>query len=223
MYTAVLIEPRLHKAFKLVLSNFFRNLNQEWTFKIFHSPKNYNFLVNLILSDFPSEIHRVSLIELNVDNLNGEEYSKLLFNPDFYNYISTEMFLIFQLDTLISDEYKDLIYNYMDYDYVGAPWSDNQRVGNGGLSLRKKSKMLEIIKNNEDLLLHYNINEDLFFSNDGHYLSKPSFEDAKLFSIETTYSDKSFGIHKCWEYITDEQLKNVAKFIPEIYELIALQ
>jgi hypothetical protein len=53
--------------------------------------------------------------------------------------------LIFQLDTLLSEQYKNNIYNFLDYDYVGAPWAFNHKVGNGGLSLRKKSKMLEIL------------------------------------------------------------------------------
>lgn len=69
-------------------------------------------------------------------------------NINLYENIPTETFLIFQTDTLINPKYKDLIYEFIDYDYVGAPWISNGDVGNGGLSLRKKSKMIEIIKKN---------------------------------------------------------------------------
>jgi hypothetical protein len=62
------------------------------------------------------------------------------------------MFLVFQLDTLISDVYHSKIYDFMQYDYVGAPLplhfelNLGTLVGNGGLSLRKKSKMLEVAR-----------------------------------------------------------------------------
>jgi len=28
-------------------------------------------------------------------------------------------------------------------------------------------------------------------------------EEAKLFSLETIFSDFTFGVHKCWNYIKD--------------------
>jgi hypothetical protein len=74
-------------------------------------------------------------------------YNNLLKNINLYEIIPTENFLIFQTDTLINPKYKDLIYEFINYDYVGAPWIINNQVGNGGLSLRKKSKMIDIIKN----------------------------------------------------------------------------
>ena len=54
------------------------------------------------------------------------------------------------------------IEDFLKYDYVGAPWIHlpNMNGGNGGFSLRKKSKMLEIISKNK----YNNENEDVYFS-----------------------------------------------------------
>ena len=51
--------------------------------------------------------------------------------------------MVFQTDSVICDENSKLINDYMLYDYVGAPWKD--AVGNGGFSLRRKSKALEMM------------------------------------------------------------------------------
>jgi len=144
-YSAVIIEPRSHPALEFVLNNFTTNLNDDWGFIIFHGNLNYNYIINII-TKIPNYNIRIKLINLNVDNLTIEMYNNLLKNINLYENIPTETFLIFQTDTLINPKYKDLIYEFIDYDYVGAPWISNGDVGNGGLSLRKKSKMIEIIK-----------------------------------------------------------------------------
>jgi len=137
---------------------------------------------------------------------------------ELYNIIPTETFLIFQLDTLISNKYKDFIYDFIKYDYTGAPWLFDHTVGNGGLSLRKKSVILDVLdKYNPN---KHNGYEDSYYST--YITNKPTFEEAKLFSIETVISDKSFGIHKCWNYLHPPQINEIAKYIPELHELIYL-
>jgi hypothetical protein len=116
----------------------------------------------------------------------------------------------------------------MNYDYVGAPWIFNNKVGNGGLSLRKKSKMLEIINKCSDrkqFSPDQLNNEDVFFSDiciDKVDIKLPSFEDAKEFGIETVYSDNAFGVHKLWQYHNNKQIININKYCPGLYNLINL-
>jgi len=220
-YSAIIIEPRINDIlFELVLSNFFKNLDNRWCFIIFHGNLNKNNLLNLINQKFENEKHRIILYNMNIDNLTINQYSLILLSKDIYNYIPTEMFLIFKLDTLISDIYNYKIYDFMKYDYVGAPWSDGG-VGNGGLSLRRKSKMLKLINNtifNKDNLPA----EDGFFSDNLHNLYKPNFEKAKEFSIESIYYPFSFGMHDYIKhfdinnnYIKDN-IRNISKHIPDI-------
>lgn len=204
-YTAIIIEPRKHKALQFVLDNFCENLSNEWNIIILHGNTNIEYIKNMLNSSdiLKKNSHRITLKNLNVDNLTIKDYNNLLVSKEFYNNIPTEIFLIFQTDSIICKKYKDLINNYIKYDYVGAPWR-NKNVGNGGLSLRKKSKMLEIIEN----CRYSNNNEDLYFSHGCPQviLNKPEYEDSKYFSVETDYSDISFGVHKPWKHLSEDQL-----------------
>ena len=225
IYTAVIIEPRKHKALFHVLKNFTSMLDNKWNFIIFHGNQNYEFVKNII--DKLDDKNRIKMINLNVDDLSIYNYNELLYSKKFYEYIPTEIFLIFQTDTLICELFKNNINKFLEYDYVGAPWV-NGEIGNGGLSLRKKNKMLEIIDKCNDRI-YYNgnnlHNEDIFFSkmcNDRVNIKKPILEDAKKFSIETVYNDESFGIHKCWRYNNKENVEKINNFCPGLIKLINL-
>jgi hypothetical protein len=222
LYTAVIVEPREHKALKFVLENFAENLSNEWNIIIFHGNKNEEFILDILNNSniLKDNIDRITLINLNVDNLTIKEYNNLLLSRDFYNNIPTEVFLIFQTDTIICKTNKDLINNYLEYDYVGAPWRKSKVVGNGGLSLRRKTKMLELI----DKCEYRNQNEDLFFAYgcDDVYINKPSFESAKEFSVEQVYNDVSFGVHKPWGNLKGDYLDNKIDMCDGLENLINL-
>jgi hypothetical protein len=217
MYTAVMVEPRKHGAMEFVLKNFLENLDARWNFMLFHGTTNKEWL-DAIISKFPSDTQRIKLVSLGIPSMDLYSYSKLLTSADFIEQIPTETFLIFQTDTMISPAGKDLIYDFIDYDYVGAPWPrsylrESCNVGNGGLSLRKKSKMLEIIKS-KDHTFHP---EDLFYCiNHTVPLYKPTWEKAKLFSIESIYSPRTFGLHKAWKHIP---IKDLEEQFPGISQL----
>jgi hypothetical protein len=200
-YTAIIVEPRRHAALLFVLKNFLTNLSNEWNIIIFHGRLNCNYVNNIISNNLPNYKERISTINLNINNLKPSEYSFLFKQLFFYNKIPTETFLVFQTDTIIFEKNKNLINNFLKYDYVGAPWNlsskgINNFVGNGGLSLRKKSKMIEIIKKDIDII---NIAEDVYFSCSNKVrLFKPSQQEAKLFSVEYMFSKDTFGSHKPW-------------------------
>ena len=216
IYTAIIIEPRKHKAFEYVLTNFAENLDDRWNILIFHGTNNKIFIENIIEKSLQKHKHRFIFEDLNVDNLTINDYNKLLYSRKFYDKIPTEIFLIFQTDTVICPKNKDLINKYLNYDYVGAPWKFlNGRVGNGGLSLRKKSKMIEILEKCES---NKKINEDLFFSSpcNNIMINKPTTNNAKDFSIETIYSETNFGVHKPWVHLNNDEYHHLIDKCPEI-------
>ena len=221
-YTAIIVEPREHKALSFVLNNFLENLSDEWGIVMCHGNKNIDFVHTIINNDLPQYRDRITLVNLHVDNLSIDDYNKLLKSENFYEYIPTEIFIVFQTDSMICSEYKDYIYKFLEYDYVGAPWRDRSGIGNGGLSLRRKSKMIEIIKKcrNDNGLV-----EDLYFSDNctDVVLKKPSENIASEFSIETTFKDKSWGIHKFWAYNSPENIEYKKKYCKNIEKLISLQ
>lgn len=202
-YTAVIVEPREHKALAFVLDNFCSNLDENWNIIVLHGNQNERFIKNKLETDLKHVKHRITLINLGVNNLSIEEYNQLLTSEKFYSYIPTEQFLIFQTDTLICGDCKHQIYEFMEFDYVGAP--NSEWVGNGGLSLRKKSKMLEIIHNHSRPPQE---NEDVFFTKSNHNLKIPDINTANRFSNEKIYSKNSFGVHKPWNYLTENEIQN---------------
>jgi hypothetical protein len=213
-YTALIVEPRKHKAMIFVLNNFLENLNNDWHFCIYHGIENEDWLKDIIDLNFILNKNRITLRKLNISNLTKDEYSILMTDINFIKQIPTETFLIFQTDTIICSPYNFLINKFLKYDYVGAPWNNNIYfngiqcigVGNGGLSLRKKSKMIEIINKFPYIK---GIPEDIYFSGilesfpKSIKIYKPSVKKAMKFSIETLYSSCSFGIHNSWLYLSD--------------------
>ena len=243
LYTAVIIEPRKHKAMEFVLTNFMTNLNSDWDFVIFHGTENQEFIEDIINTKLSKHIPRITMVNMGVKNLTREQYSLMFYDEQMYKYIRTEVFLIFQTDSMIFAENKDKINDFLQYDYVGAPWPSTMgihgkaQVGNGGLSLRRKSKMLELLSHKETFeknLLGSNIEyyyfgkypvEDIYFCG---YLTpnvkvnKPHFDKAKEFSIESVYYDKPFGVHKIWDGLTRHQMKLLIYYYPDLATLIKL-
>lgn len=219
-YTAIIIEPRITDLFELVLDNFYSKLDNRWEFIIFSTNNNNNFLIQLINNKFYKEKIRTKIINLNIDNLNYDNYSKILIDKRLYDYISTEYFLIFQLDSLLSDNKYNDIYNYMNFDYIGAlcPYNNEYIVGCGGLSIRKKNKMLEII-NDINYNKQYNHEaEDVFFFN-YPTIKKASIKKANEFCSGMIFSENPVGMHQTFKFISPEQLNILEKHFPKIKEL----
>ena len=51
LYTAIIVEPRQHKALPFVLENFLKNLSQDWSIIICHGTTNLEFINNIINDD----------------------------------------------------------------------------------------------------------------------------------------------------------------------------
>ena len=85
MYTAIIVEPRKHKALEYVLNNFLENLSNEWNIIIFHGNLNIDYINDIINHNLIKYKNRISLINLNVDNLTINQYNELFItNLDFY-------------------------------------------------------------------------------------------------------------------------------------------
>lgn len=222
MYTAIILEPRKHAALEFVLRNFLDNLDDRWKIIVYHGTKNREWLEEIIQNNLQQYASRISVKNLVVENLlTSSEYSKILTTRSFIEAIPTETFLVFQTDSMINPKYRNLIYKFMDYDYVGAPWPwEWLDVGNGGLSLRKRSTMLKIL----DAFGPYDgPYEDQFYS--VHCKSvggkKPTRDEAREFSIEQIYNDYSFGMHKSWLHIPNrvDDLCNQCEGLRTLIEL----
>ena len=75
----------------------------------------------------------------------SKEYNAMCCNQEFWNlFTDYEYVLTYQTDCWVFEDRLDYFMG-LGYDWYGAPWPhNNDTVGNGGLSLRKVSKMIEI-------------------------------------------------------------------------------
>jgi hypothetical protein len=209
-YTAIIVEPRKHKALEFVLTNVCECLTRNWKIVLFHGTTNVEY-VTLIVDRLNSVFdNRIQLVNLNINNLNQIEYSKLFATKSIiYETIQTEMFLVFQTDSMILKDNVHLIYDFLEYDYVGAPWlvtnytptKNCDFIGNGGFSLRNKNKMLEIIEKIDwhQVEFPYNL-EDLYFSTnyDRIAVKKPDYKKALTFCVDEVFSEITFACHRAW-------------------------
>lgn len=213
LYESVLIEFRVFPHIEFLIRNTIIKLGEDWSHTVICGNLNYDLLTNICTNISKN----IKIIKLDVDNMTQSEYSKFLTRMDFWNLLKGEKILIYQEDSII---FKNNIHEFLDYDFVGAPFlksSDDtpNSVGNGGLSLRSKSKMIEVINRFSPTEYSYNSStikymnmvnlefppEDVFFSKcmqENFIGIVANWDIAYNFSSESIFNDNSFGGHKFW-------------------------
>lgn len=207
---AVVVETREHKAMPFVLDNVMSILPDEWNLQIFHGSNNFDYINEVI--DVTEYSDKVTLTNLNIDNISQQDTSlKIMLSENFWNQVIAETVLYFECDSMLcpNSEYK--VEDFEHFDYIGGYWgnilgtldSKYERVMNGGISIRKKSFMLDIIKNELQPYLDRGGNscEDYFVTD--RIRTIPTFRDVLTFSIDCGYmyplnNKAPFAIHKPW-------------------------
>lgn len=220
---AVIVETRKYKALSFVLKNVMSNLNAEWKLQIFHGLNNLEYIKDIIENDnFLKDIKdRIIFNNLNIENISQDDYSyQIMLNEDFWNKCIGDTILIFQSDSMLCPNSKFDISEFEHFDYIGGYWGGpigpnghcNTEytldeyypvVMNGGLSLRKKQFMLDIIKNELKPYLEQGGNpcEDYFVT--ACVRNMPTARQVRNFSIDCGYispldMETPFGVHKPW-------------------------
>ena len=236
---AVIVEPRNDPLLPLLIRNFMEVLGEDWTFQIFHGLNNEvrlkkAFGFNRLILE-KNKNWKVMFNKMEVENLSRDEYSRLLLEKDFYELCRGENILIYQLDSCLNPNSQFKIDRFLEYDYIGAPWIHGQRslvngrdrifIGNGGLSLRKRSTMVEVCEILQSGYRHLlNKNEDLVISSllhSQHFKDKVNLPDpylARKFSVELIYEPRSLGVHKAWKYLSRDDLDKLMKEVPQVNE-----
>jgi hypothetical protein len=238
IYEAVFIEFRILPNIEFLIRNTILKLGDKWSHTFVCGNLNYDYILKLC-----NTIHKnIKVIHLEYDNLNPSTYSILLASVSFWNLFTGNKILIYQEDSII---FRSNIEDFLHYDYVGAPWDKSQNdtpncVGNGGLSLRTKQTMIDVI--NKQNIVNININsstkdymknakliicpEDVYFSKtmqDYNIGKVADWNTAYNFSTESILNNRSFGGHNFW--LCDPNWKdrlfkhNIIQFnIPQIIE-----
>lgn len=213
-FNAVLIEFRPLINLEFVIKNCMIKLGDKFCYTVICGHQNYQLMksINLRLKG------KLNIIKYDVYNITFDEYNNLLYSKEFWESLDGEKILIYQEDSCI---FKTNIMEFKDFDFIGAPWPKRQaenphNVGNGGLSLRTKSKILQVINTSIDIekirisknTYEYmkntglkNIPEDIYYCNSLIYYNigtVADFDTAKEFSQELIYSNDPFGGHNWW-------------------------
>ena len=211
---AVIVDTRKHKAFPFVLSNVMSILPDEWKLQIFHGSDNYDYINDIMLGDdFLSGVkNKTTFTNLNIESISADDSSlEIMLTEDFWNQVVGETVLYFECDSMLcpNSEYK--VEDFEHFDYIGGYWGNTlgtldskyERVMNGGVSIRKKSFMLDIIKNELQPYLDRGGNpcEDYFVTD--RIRTIPTFREVLTFSIDCGYmyplnNKAPFGVHKPW-------------------------
>lgn len=189
-HVAVILETRKDEHLESIMKNVLYYLNEtnsniKWGLQIFHGTDNEEFVKSIT-----KNWGEVKFNNIGTNSITKLEYSELMKTSSFWKSVYGEKILIFQSDSILL---RSGIDEFLKWDYIGAPWSkpkENKWVGNGGLSLRTKSKMIEICET------HYDESwEDIFFVKYLKANELSDIESAKRFSVEDVYSPNPMGIH----------------------------
>jgi hypothetical protein len=223
-YTAILIEPRKHRAVAFVLQNLLDCLDQtEWSLIYYHGSSHAAWANQILETLTPEQQARITLCPCPTDSFDSSAaYSYFVASREFLQQIPTETFLIAQTDSMINPARAADIGKFLNYDYIGAPWPwDHLQVGNGGFSLRRKSVMLKVLDSFGPLKGPY---EDQFFSFCLQQLKAniPTKEVAREFAVEQLFHPNPFAFHKVWDHMPT-RFDDLCEVCPGLRTLKSLQ
>ena len=238
---AVIVETRKHKALPFVLNNVMSVLPDDWKLQIFHGSNNIDYINDIIMDT--EYFDKVKLSNLYIDSITADDSSlEIMLTEYFWKRVIGETVLYFECDSMLCPNSEHKVEDFEHFDYIGGYWgnqldmlsNDYSKVMTGGLSIRKKSFMLDIIKNELRPYLDNGGNpcEDYFVTD--RIRSKPKVKDVLSFSIDNGYmypldNKAPFGLHKPWgsnpakghgRYYDD--IKNVCKEVEELERLNGL-
>ena len=188
----------------------------EWKFKFMGSPEAVNFMESNIMIRRLQLSGKLDVVPLpsNYSLSSRETISQMFTDSHLYRDLlaPAEHLLVFQPDSIFCANAPKTLNDFLEWDWIGAPWSKTaQYGGNGGLSLRKVSKILQVLerekrKNGDGEL------EDLWLSNRLNRLPNARMAVAnvsKTFSVESVWDETPLGYHIGWLGVHHEQVSCV--------------
>lgn len=199
-HIAVLIEFRTEDMMITVVHNILSHIPPSWPIQIFHGKDNEEFIRNSTLAPI-IRTGRILFTRLESPVLKSN-ISILLTSRSFWTQVRGEKVLFFQIDSMMCSNSPHRVTDFLQYDYVGAPWDTSwfgydhrYLVGNGGFSLRTRSKILALI---ETLPYDGQTPEDVWYAANLHRVNAliPSTDIAKRFAVESVLYPRPVGIHR---------------------------
>jgi hypothetical protein len=149
---ALLIENRPNPVLAPLMLHFMSVVPPDWRFRFMGSIESVASINSSYAIRNQVAIGRLDLtyIPANMSTADKEQISRFLTNLWLYEQVlrPAEWLLLFQTDSVLCANSRQSLNDWLDYDWVGAPWSPESRFGgNGGLSLRRVSAIVDVLKN----------------------------------------------------------------------------
>ena len=237
---AVIVETRKHKALPFVIDNVMSILPSDWGLQIFHGSDNLDYIKEITKIELLNN-RDVTFTDLQIKSITADDSSHgIMLKESFWNDVVGDIVLYFECDSMLCPNSKHKVEDFENFDYIGGYWGNAEYtldeeysvVMNGGISIRKKQFMLDIIKNNLESYLKNGGNpcEDYFVS--AHVKNKPTAREVRNFSIDNGYmspldSEAPFAVHKPWGTSPSKghgrYYEDIKKICKEVEELESLQ
>ena len=185
-----------------MIQNILNNLPKNWVVQIYYTGEGQSLngiQINTGLQRLvDSGVVKLVVIPPNIIQKYKMRKIYMMLDPWIWENIPTNKVLVFGGDSVICSNSPYNISHFLSYDYIGAPWIDYHGLGgDGDMSIRSKSLMLNIIKSeynklsDAEKLTEYWLKwgrEDLFFVNRlERLLENGNNKHIKVASKETTY------------------------------------
>lgn len=149
---ALLIENRANPILAPLTLHFISVVPPDWRFRFMGSPESVEHINKSVAIREQVAAGKLDLtyIPSNMTTGSQEEISRFLTTLWLYETVlqPAEHLLIFQTDSILCANSRQTLNDFLDYDWVGAPWNPKGKFGgNGGLSLRKVSTIIDILRN----------------------------------------------------------------------------
>ena len=197
-YLAVIVDDRATPLLVNAVLNVLQHIPKDWRVQIVTVVEHWPYYRRSPLGPLLAK-HRLFLTPLTIPraNLSGYEFiNSVLTSASFWRQVPAEKVLLFQIDSVLCSNSPHRLTDFLVYDYIGAPWHAGGCC-NGGLSIRSRTKTLQMLESGRFHYQLHSINEDMWFS---HHL--PEFNAsvapipiAQRFSVETIYSSRPFAVH----------------------------
>ncbi|KAL8972797.1 MAG: hypothetical protein Q9183_000361 [Haloplaca sp. 2 TL-2023] len=231
---AVIVEGRPTPNLVPLILHFSSVLGPEWPIKVLHTEDNRR-----LFSASPAFTRQLlsghitlQLLPTNITLTDHEAISKFFTARWFWDQLAPyKHILTFQADSILCSNSPHTVDEFLQYDFIGAPIRPIFGHGmNGGLSLRNRDKMLEVLD-------HFNFTggssketrpedryEDQWFVRNLDRLplgphgepgaNIPSQEVASNFSTESIWQPKPFGLHQILKF-QKNHLEELEAWCPE--------
>jgi hypothetical protein len=198
---ALLIENRPSPHLIPLLLHFTAVIPRDWRVNFMGSDESLAWVKQSTAVQNQVDAGKMDLTHIprNMSVAGTEQISVFLTNLWVYETLlaPAEWLLVFQTDSMLCGNTEQSLNDWLEYDWVGAPWSLRDKGGgNGGLSLRKVSSIIEILKH--QVRLPKSDPEDVWLSNRlsqriGAKVANGTQENA--FSGEMIWSERPMGYH----------------------------